>query len=394
MDDVLAGGDGRYLEHVDATGRLHRIGLVVVALALLAFGPRCSADSEPAPPRGDGARPPFDSSPTWSPDGTRLAFTRGADETLRLVDVRSGGTRFLSNGVGFGGGSLWSRDGSRLAYVRSADRTLRVADLASGRSVELLDGVTGLARRAWSPDQRSLVVTSKRDDTRSKRCWGQDGICTELYVVGAAGGPPRRLTDNLTYEKEPVWSPDGKWIAYLSGHEPDDGFRNWRDVRVVSLDGRERAMTNDGPVEWWVGWEREGVLLIERDDGTRFTLSLDGKRRSLPPVPNTPFVAKAPSEHSPADGTLAYLSTRDRNGRECWEGSGSDRGGCATNSELYLRLPIGRRVRITHSRVDEDGLAWSPDGRMLAFESGGRLMLVDADGRRLRALTRWTGEQE
>jgi Tol biopolymer transport system component len=359
---------------------------MVILVGIVTLGSSCSGLEAPAttPLQDNEARKPFDSAPTWSPDGERIAFTRGADETLRLLDVRSGRMTVVSEGVLYGGDALWSADGQRLAYVRDSDRTLLVADVRTRRSTELLDDVTGLGRRAWSPDQRLLAVASKRDKTESKRCFGIEATCTELYVVDVRRGTRRRLTDNLTYEQDPVWSPDAKKIAILSGHNPGN-LHDWRDVRVVSLGGgSDRLVTDDGRVERWAEWKTSDSLLIEVDDGSRFELSLAiNRRRDLPSAKQDAYGVV----RSTLDGTLAYESIRDRNGRTCWEGSGgSDGPGCYTNAELYLRLPSGRRLRITHSRVEETDLVWSPDGRTLAFQSGGKLMLVDHDGKNLRAM--------
>jgi Tol biopolymer transport system component len=310
--------------------------VALVALAVLAAWASGPESRRAAAVQADGLRKPFDSAPGWSPDGELIAFTRGADATLRVINVRTGRMTLLSGGVHNGGDARWSPNGRWLAYVRGSDRTLRVANTRTRRSIQLLDGVIGLAVGAWSPDQRSLAVTSKRDNTHSARCFGIGNSCTELYVVAASGGTPRRLTHNLTDESALVWSPDGQRIAFLSGHGDP---RRWRDV---TLDGIQRRVL-------------------------------------APPRQANPLAVR-----SRLNGTLAYTLARDGNGRTCWESSGGI--GCRPNGELYLRLPSGRRVRVTHSRVDESDLVWSPDGRTLAFQSGGRLMLVNNDGGKLRAL--------
>jgi Tol biopolymer transport system component len=368
----------------DRVRRTVWLSLVLLAAGSLAAG--CFSESEPAVPPYDADRPPNDQSPIWSPDGERLAFVRGDEHTLRVIDVRSGRIVVVSDGLpsGWGRDYVWSSDGNRIAFVRAEDRTLRLADLRSGRTTELLDGVSGLASAPWSPDGRFLAVTSDRDGVRSKRCLRTDGMCVELYAVPVAGGPARRLTVNETYEREPVWSPDSRRLAFLSGHEPGDP-RAWRDVRVVDLEhGTTRFVTNDSRGEWNVQWDPgDGELVIDIDDGSRAKLVLGPpiRRRDLPRAKYTPGRVQ-----SPLDGTVAYTSTRDRYGRTCWADNYGNTD-CAPNDELYLHLANGRRVRVTHTRVNESDLTWSPDGTTPAFISGGQIWLVDADGHGLRRLT-------
>lgn len=380
-------GSRTVADHVGSTlgRREFGIALSLIATAWLCSGCWLEPTDAPTLPDQDRSRAPFERGPVWSPDGTRIAFVRGVDGTLRVADVRSGRFKVISDGVRstWDVRYAWSNDGTRLAFV-SDDQTLRVADLRSGRSQELLDGVSAITHAPWSPDGRALAVTSIRDGTSSARCFGT-GSCPELYVAPVDGGRPRRLTVNATYERAPVWSPDGTRLAFLSGHNPSDP-RAWRDVRVADLErGAVRTLTDDARIEWYVEWDRTGdALVIETDDRRRFKLFLNGRRVSLPPLKKS---SAARWTRSPLDGTIAYISTRDRNGRTCWTASGSDPGGCAPNGEVYLRLPAGGHVRVTHSRVDEDGLAWSPDGRTLAFASGGKIMLVNASGKELRLLT-------
>lgn len=52
-------------------------------------------------------------------------------------------------------------------------------------------------------------------------------VLSKLYVVGRDGGEPRRLTDGDAWEFKPVWSPDGRWIAYVTW-SMDNGGHIWR----------------------------------------------------------------------------------------------------------------------------------------------------------------------
>ena len=303
----------------------------------------CAGISSPSIPKGVPPQAPYDEKPSWSPDGSALAFIRGEGETLRVIDTRSGAKQVL------------------------------------------LEGMTWNDEYVWSPDGQSLAVTSRRDGVTSKRCFGVRP-CPELYVVYLDDRSPRRITHNRTYEQAPRWSPDGRQLAFLSGHDPSDQ-RAWRDVWITDLvRGTSRQLTEDASIEQELQWARNGrALVVTIDDGNRFELFMDRRRRALAPELEQPVSKYYWETRSPRSRVVAYVSTQDRNGRSCGIDSGPPE--CEPNGELYLRLPSGRQLRVTHTRVDETYPTWSPDGRTLAFSSGGQLWLVEADGSHLRRLT-------
>ncbi len=103
----------------------------------------------------------------------------------------------------------WSPDGRALAFEASFDsfRDLYRVDLApAGEPVllRLTNHPAGNYEPAFSPDGRELAFTSSRDGN------------AEVYVMPAAGGPPRRLTDAPLDDWGPVWAPDGRTLAFLS----------------------------------------------------------------------------------------------------------------------------------------------------------------------------------
>jgi dipeptidyl aminopeptidase/acylaminoacyl peptidase len=73
-----------------------------------------------------------------------------------------------------------------------------------------------------------------------------------VFVVGADGGPPRQLTDGSFDHQYPVWSPDGRWIAFTSARHADRDEDGAADIWIVSADGGEarRVTSTAGPASW------------------------------------------------------------------------------------------------------------------------------------------------
>jgi TolB protein len=187
---------------------------------------------------GDPNETTYDRGASWSPDGRWLAFSRflvNGDEGIYVVAADGSGLTHLADGYT----PDWSPDGARIAFSRSDGLfTIR----ADGTGLARVVASTGAGAPAWSPDGRRLAFA------------GSDGI----YVAGVDGGGLRRVVrargPGTASSGNPEWSPDGAQIVFEDCSRCT-GLRGNTDLFVVNADGsgRRRLTTaegHDGGANW------------------------------------------------------------------------------------------------------------------------------------------------
>jgi dipeptidyl aminopeptidase/acylaminoacyl peptidase len=165
-----------------------------------------------------------DGDPCFSPDGKRVAFTGvnergGTDLYVRTLD--SGATRTI---ILDAGAPAWSSR-NRLAYVRSGN--VYTSD-PNGRARRW---VTSGVSPDWSPHGSRLALVRPLPELTF------DGLTGRMYTVAANGRDLRRVGRSRD-ASNPVWSPDGRWLAY-------DGFDLGVNVKRIgsAVPAREIAPT-------------------------------------------------------------------------------------------------------------------------------------------------------
>ena len=175
--------------------------------------------------------------PELSPDGERIIFTNNGNG-LWVMNPDGSNPHVLTSHDDID--PTWSPDGSMIAFAsnRQGQRQLFVAN-ANGRKVDKVTDLRQMGgRSSWSPDGTKLAFYR-----------GPDGD-HDIYVINIDGSGLTKLTDggdNLG----PSWSPDGNWIAFTSFRDGNN------EIYIVHPDGRgETRLTNSPTSDWQPRWGR------------------------------------------------------------------------------------------------------------------------------------------
>jgi dipeptidyl aminopeptidase/acylaminoacyl peptidase len=217
-----------------------------------------------------------DNSPAWSPDGKTLAFisSRSGDSQIYLLSMEGGEAKkltTLSTGADL---FQWSPDGKTIAFTSEvyldckddacnqkrdeekekskvktriydhllyrhwdhwsdgkrshlflmpADGSAAAHDLTPEADYDIPPGERGeVSDFAFSPDGKEICYTAVPDKMEAISTNG------ELFLVPVAGGEPKKITSNPGFDGNPVYSPDGKYIAYHAQLVAENESDRWR----------------------------------------------------------------------------------------------------------------------------------------------------------------------
>ena len=174
--------------------------------------------------------------PTWSPDGSKIAFVSGVYCDIYVMDADGTNQTCLTNNASPIHAPRWSPDGSRIAYILNGlSRDIYVIDTDGSNERNLTNNPADDFDPAWSPDGSKIAFVSERDG---------DG---DIYVMNADGSGVVRLTD--AGGSRPTWSPDGSKIAFESDRDGNP------EIYVMDADGsNETNLTNNAVTDRSPAW--------------------------------------------------------------------------------------------------------------------------------------------
>lgn len=208
-------------------------------------------------------------SPSWSPDGRRLAyvsFERG-NSTIYVHEIATGAREVVAGFRGINGAPAWSPDGTRLAMTlsRSGNPEIYVMDLASKNLTQITNHWAIDTEAAWSHDGRTIYFTSDR------------GGKPQTYQVPATGGDATRVTFSGESNSRPSISYDGNKIAVAQGggnvyriavmDRSLGGSGRWQTLSPGNLDESPSFAPNASMVIYATREAGRGVLYAVSADG-------------------------------------------------------------------------------------------------------------------------------
>lgn len=209
-----------------------------------------------------------DVSPTFSPDGSRIAYFSvrrprriredrpGPPERIKIANADGSGARFITSRRVRSFDPEWSPDGSRIVYCEGRpvgrevqNRIVIVNADGSGRRVLSRYGGANEVNPNFMPDGQSIVFEQLRE--RGRR--------SDIAMMNPNGGGVRKILATRRWETNPIPSPDGARILFTSDRDRPGRERLNRgfELYTMAVDGSDIVrLTNNRQLDFFPDWQR------------------------------------------------------------------------------------------------------------------------------------------
>jgi uncharacterized delta-60 repeat protein len=324
--------------------------------------------------------PDIDKGGDWG--GAKIAFysTRDGDEEIYIMNADGSGQTNLTDNSASDMRPSWSPDGTKIAFQSNRDDAypeIYTMDADGSNVTRLTNDPEIDMSPSWSPYGNKIVFVSRRE--------GND----EIYIMDASGSNITRLTDNSATDLSPSWSPDGTKIVFVSSQHPP-----YYDVYIMDADGSNVThLTDNSANDSWPSWSPNGtkILFVSHQTGNVDIYVMDTDGSNVTRLTNDPAIDNYPC-WSPDGRKIVFVSDRDGNDETyIMDADGSNETRLTGNSGDYNKPSWRQQGRILHeyefiSAIDESG---SGDGQFnnpmgIVIDSLGYVYIADNDNYRVQ----------